>query len=431
MRNVEFLSAAIVMGAFLAAAPREARATQPLDEFLAHARTHSFDAREGRAATHQREAEVDTALGRLLPGFTARGIYTRNQFEVGFQSPTAGNIVIQPRNQLDAYLQLEVPLIDVGSIYRYKSAKKAAEAATEQEGATELVVAANVAKSYFQFVAASAIARSAAQSVTSAEANAKNVADRASAGAATELDKQRAVASVERARQDVADAELLRATAGRALETASGLSPTESTTFPEDNLEPEAPLDAWLARVGETPADRAARAQADAARTASSAASLTLLPTLGASAQQRFTNATGFANRSSIYLVQVGLTWHIDYAMLGQSRAQKAATEAAEVREERAKRAVADTVFDAFRRVEANIVKSRAARAQADAAAKAAELAQDRYAAGASTQLEVTQAQRDAFLAQAARIGADAELALSRTTLRIAAGTLPAAKRPQ
>ena len=56
------------------------------------------------------------------------------------------------------------------------------------------------------------------------------------------------------------------------------------------------------------------------------------------------------------------------------------------------------------RRVEAGIVKSKAARAQSEASAHAAELAADRYSAGAATQLDVTQAQRDAFLAEASAV---------------------------
>ena len=67
-------------------------------------------------------------------------------------------------------------------------------------------------------------------------------------------------------------------------------------------------------------------------------------------------------------------------------------------------------------------MKSRSARAQAAAAKRAAELATDRYGAGAATQLDVTQAQRDAYLADASRIQADADLALARVQLRLSVG---------
>ena len=41
---------------------------------------------------------------------------------------------------------------------------------------------------------------------------------------------------------------------------------------------------------------------------------------------------------------------------------------------------------------------------------------------GAATQLDVTQAQRDAFLASASQIQADFDLAYARAALRLAAG---------
>jgi outer membrane protein TolC len=99
------------------------------------------------------------------------------------------------------------------------------------------------------------------------------------------------------------------------------------------------------------------------------------------------------------------------------------------IRAERTQRAVLDATYGAFRRVQTGIVKSRSARAQATAARRAAELAADRYTAGAATQLDVTLAQRDAFLADAARIQADADLALSRVQLRLAAGQSPTSGR--
>jgi outer membrane protein TolC len=67
-------------------------------------------------------------------------------------------------------------------------------------------------------------------------------------------------------------------------------------------------------------------------------------------------------------------------------------------------------------------VKSRSARAQAASATLAAEVARVRYAAGASTHLELVQAERDLLDAEAARVQADANLAYSRVALRLAAG---------
>ena len=116
------------------------------------------------------------------------------------------------------------------------------------------------------------------------------------------------------------------------------------------------------------------------------------------------------------------LSWRLDYGSYATARAAAAATEAEQVLTEQVRRNLEDTIYEAYHRVEAGIAKSTAARAQAKAARHAAELALDRYQAGALTQLDVTQSQRELFQAEAARIQADADLALARIILRVVAG---------
>jgi outer membrane protein TolC len=68
------------------------------------------------------------------------------------------------------------------------------------------------------------------------------------------------------------------------------------------------------------------------------------------------------------------------------------------------------------------VVLSHSTRIQAQVSVHAADLAQDRYRAGVATQLDLLQAQRDAFAAEVSRIQADADLINARAQLRIAAG---------
>jgi outer membrane protein TolC len=360
-----------------------------------------------------------------LPSFTARGVYTRNQYEAAAQLPGGPRIVITPQNQWDGFLTLDVPIVDVAKHHRYASAKAIARASKWEQQATHLDVARSVTSAYYQFLGASALGSSARQSVKLAEANLQSVQDRRDAGAATDLDRERAVANVERAKQDVADAELVVALSSRRLETLSGVVPTPALGFPRDALRAEAPLEQWLARSGATPRERAAREVAVASAQAAKAARATFFPTLSGVAQERFTNATGFGGESPTYTLQLIATWRLDFGLPANVSAQSAATEVQTVRIDRARRAVSDSIFEAHQRVRAGIAKSRAARAQAAAAKKAAELASDRYEAGVATQLDVTQAQRDAFQADANRIQADADLAFARASLRLAAGLSP------
>jgi outer membrane protein TolC len=428
-------------------------ATQPLDAFLERAKAQSFDAREAKATERQRSAEADAAFGRLTPAFSARGVYTRNQYEVAAQLPVSAAIpampamggmpatqavpaktvtlVITPLNQLDAFLQLDVPIIDLASYHRYRAASALAASAKEQQGATTIDVSRSVARAYYQFLGADALVQSARESIKAAEANLKNVDDRRSAGAATDLDHERAAAAVARSQQDLADAELGSALAGRALETLSGMGPEPAQGFPEDDFRSEGTLGNWLSLAVATPTDRVAQRLGEAAEHNRKAASSALLPTLAGSAQERITNATGFSGRNSSYTLQLVLSWRLDYATLATSDAQSAALDVQRVRVERSRRALEDSAFEAFRRVEAGVAKSRAARAQESAAARAAALSADRYAAGVATQLDVTQAQRDAFLASAARIQADTDLAFARASLRLAAGVPVSDKRPR
>jgi outer membrane protein TolC len=422
----------VVSFSLVALAPLVAQATQPLESFLERSKTHAFDARQASATERQRSSEADAALGKLTPAFSARGVYTRNQYEAAVQLPgSPDKIVITPYNQLDAFLQLDVPIIDLANYHRYKAASALAESSTQQKDATTIDVSRSVARAYYQFLGAASLVESARESIKAAEANLKNVDDRRAAGAATDLDHERAAAALSRAEQDLADAELSAALAGRSLETLSGLSPDAAHIFPEDDLHAEGSLNGWLALAGNTPTQRAAQKLNEAAEHNRKAANRALLPTLAASAQERFTNATGFSGHTSAYTLQLILAWRLDYSTWASSDAQSAALEVQRVQVERTQRASEDATFEAFRRVEAGVAKSRAARAQATAAARAASLSADRYAAGVATQLDVTQAQRDSFLASAAKIQADADLAFARASLRLAVGVPVSDKRPR
>lgn len=432
MKMVRITCISLLFSSVLALSAASASATEPLPTFLERARQHSFDAREAQATEVQRDAEASAALGKLVPSLSARGVYTRNEEEVAAQLPgLPEKLVITPLNQLDAYLQLDVPIIDLASYHRYKAARATAAAQTEQRAAVTIDVSRSVARGYYQFLGSQALLAAASESIKAAQANLKNVDDRRSAGAATDLDHERAAASVARAEQDLADAELGAALAARSLETLSGLSPSAGGALEADDLRGEGSLAGWMAATGSLPQDRVAQRLAEAAEHNRKAANRALFPTLAGSAQERITNATGFSGKNSSYVLQLTLSWKLDYGTIKTNDAQSAALEVQRVRTERTRRMAEDAVFEAFKRVEAGIAKSRSARAQATAADRAAELSLDRYGAGVATQLDVTQAQRDAFLANAAKIQADADLAFARASLRLAAGIPVSDRRPR
>ena len=404
-----------------------AHALQPIEFFYERARSHSFDAREQLATSEQRDWEADAALGRLLPAFTARGTFQRNQYETALTLPgNGGSLVITPKNQWDGLLQVDVPIVDLASYHRHAQAKRLAEAAKVQSEVVGAEVTRAVARAYYSFVGASALVGSARHSLQMAEDNLAFVTTRHEVGAALELDVERARSNLERAKQDAADAGLLQLTAARNLETLSGASPTPVGNLIEDDLHEEGALQAWL-DTKSTPSERAQRLLNEAAVAGEHAANSALLPTLTANAQERFTNATGFSGHSTVLTLQAVLQWKLDYGSYATAQAQSVAGELQQIRTQRSRRSEQDAIFDAYQHVATGLSKSAAARAQSSAADKAAALASDRYRAGVLTQLDVTQSQRDAFQAQASRIQADADLAYARVVLRTAAGKPPLA----
>ncbi|HSU41064.1 MAG TPA: TolC family protein, partial [Polyangiaceae bacterium] len=422
------LLSACLKSTFLASillAPGRASAIQPLETFLEAARQSSFDVREQRATVEQRDWEKESVFGRLLPAASARGVYTRNQFAARIPpSIIPGGATITPQDQFDLFLQVDVPLVDLSSYARLSQARHLVGASSAQLELSQNDAQRATARAYYAYVGAAALVQAAERSVKIAEDNLAFVSTRRSLGAATELDQERARASLEQSKQDQADAERLAVTAARNLETISGLTPSSVVEYPIDDLHPEPGLETWLA-YRNTPADRVQAALNRAAESAKRAAAYSVLPTLSANGQERVTNAPGFTGHSNFYTVQAMLSWRFDYGTYATAQAQASAVDVQKVRAERTRRGVEDDVFDAWDRVRTGIVKSASSRAQAQAAVRAEELALSRYQSGALTQLDVTQAQRDAFQAQANRIQADADLLYSRVLLRLAAGQSP------
>ena len=418
---------ALALGALLAATP--ALALQPLSTFVAGARRASTDDRIAALTAVQQDAEALTALGRVLPSTTARGVYTRNEFEAklsasqlagGASSALPGTaLVIQPANQLDAYFQLDVPIIDVAGWAR----TAAARAARSTAAATILDIEKQVARNYYQLVGAAALGAAAERTLQAAQQNLGLTRERHAGGVATELDVYRAASEVERARQSISDAELTFELSRRALRTLTGIAAEGDTSVTSDDLHEEAPLERWEGPPLEAiPSVAASVEQRRTAESTALAAKLAFLPTVSASAQEHLSNAPGFFGKNALWVLNATATWRLDVTTYGTLRSQDAAAEIAQTREAAARQRALDQVHESWFRVHDGIAKSRAARAEAQAAGAAVSRARDRYQQGAGTQLELVQAERDAFSAEVSRIQADADLSYARAGLRLDAG---------
>lgn len=401
-----------------------AHALQPLDEFVRGARARSPANHEADANHAGAEARADEALGHALPGLSASATYTRNQWEVTF-----GGLTITPRDQRDAVATLMVPLVDLAKFTRISAAARSAEAAGYQREAIARATEAQVVQLYYQLTADLSLVEVARKALDVVRVNLKLTEEAARAGTVTGLDVQRASVEVERQSQQLTSAELEVKLVARALGSQTGVvADTSSAAALTDDLRPEPPLERFVASAPSTPALRAATAERRAAEGGARAQHLALLPTLAGSVNERYTNAVGFLNgHHEAYTALLALAWGVDFTTAPAIRARNAEAAGARAREDQARLTAGDAIFRAWSTIDADLVRSRSARTQAALSARAAEVARSRYRSGMGTQLELIQADRDAFAAEAGRIQSDADLLNARRQLRLVAGDVDGA----
>jgi len=222
-------------------------ALQPVEAFVVGARQRNPDELEARANLSQQQAQADSTLGRVLPGVTARGSYTRNQYGSQIDIAQPGQppqaVTLVPRDQWDGTATLNVPLIDLAGFRRVSAAKTSAQASAHQLESTRLQVEGQVVQGYYQLVANIALVAASRSALDVSREGLRLAQARYQAGTAAALEVDRARADVEQQFQQLAAAELQVALAARALESASSVTPDLSATVPlSDDLRPEPEL---------------------------------------------------------------------------------------------------------------------------------------------------------------------------------------------
>jgi outer membrane protein TolC len=399
-------------------------ALQPIKTFAAAARGYNPDAREARANVTQQDAQADVALGRILPGLSARGTYTRTQYPsvlTLFEFPQP--ITIIPINQWSGSGTLTVTLVDLASFRRVGAARATAASSAQTLNATGLSVESQVVQDYFQLVANIALVAASNTALNVSRQGLLIAEAQFKAGTAAILDVDRARADVEQQVQQVAAAELQVALAARALRSASGIAPDLSDTVElADDLHPEPELSVFERSVGGLPSVAAAALNTRAAEEQSQAARFALLPSVTGTFTEYGSNTPSFVGHNWYYQAAINLTWTLDLTNLGNIRGQDGVLDAVRARELRARLNAADAIHRQWNTVVSDIARSRSARVGRAAAVHASVLARERYLAGTITQLDLLQAQRDAFTSEVNRIQADADLMNARVQLRLSTG---------
>jgi outer membrane protein TolC len=401
---------------------------QPMSAFLTAAQT-SLDARVAQGTLARAESQAGASWSGLLPSLVASGAWTHNQFDAVLEQPrgdgTTRTVTIVPKNQFDATLRAELPLLNAQGWLSAAAAVSAVDGARARAQASWAVLQRQAVAAYAAAAGAQQVLRVAQHSTEVAIASLKQAQQRQAAGVANELETVRAEAEVERARQAEADAQALVATSSRALHSLTGLEPTLPLTMPEDDLHAELPLAALEPKAELLPSVAAAKHEADSATRTQVAAGLLLVPTVTAQFTQRLTNATGFQDAAAVYNAGVGFAWRLDAAGISGWRTQAATAQVSQLSAERARQQALDQVHSDWHQVKAAVEKMKSGQAQLVAALRAQLLAKERYQAGVATQLDVIQANRDVFSAEVGQVRAGFELFAARASLRLSTGSEP------
>ncbi len=406
---------------------------QTLAAFLSSADEHNLDGRLSAVATLTARSEAGQAWGGLLPALTVTGAWTHNQYPAIVTLPTgptsSQTVTIVPKDQLDATLKVEVPVIDPARWFRSASSLARAEGAEVRELVTRQQVHRQVVTAFYVLAGSRSLQASALKSLTVAQAQLGQQQARQAAGTATDLEIFRAKAEVDRNRQVLADAEAQVANAERSLLTITGLEPREVRGIGSDDLHEERALTELEGRFEALPSVSAADQDVLAAGRNSLAADATLAPTVNAQFTQRFTNATGFQGEPALWNAGLNLNWRLDLVGVQALRASAAAEQNAAINAQKARQQARDEIHSDWQRVHAALTKVTAAQAQVDSAQRAAALTRERNAAGVATQLDVIQSDRDVFSAEVNDIQARFDLASARASLHLSAG-LPLEQSP-
>ena len=424
-------------------APRAADNAHPvaLDEAVRMARRNSPAAVQARGQERTSRAAVRSAYGAFIPSFNVSVGRTRR-----FSDDVGRGINVQtgePYGAPTTYnsgFTANVTLFDGGrNLYELGTARANVTSAEASQVASEFTIALDVSQQYYNALAARESEIAARGQLSQAEQQHSSAVRRVRAGAATRSDSLRTLILVGNARLAILQGQADLRAANATLTRLIGSPITVTADLADTVTAAPVPLDttrlAELALNG--PAVREAQAAHAAARATRRASRSSYLPTISASysrggsgIDERF----GFSDKSYRYTGQFGVT--LSYPLFNGFSREEAVVRA-DVAEDNAEAAYRDArllaqqslvqYVDALATADARVAVQRVS---VTAAQEDLRVQQQRYAAGASTLLDVLTSQTSLNDAQTALIQARFDARVARARLEALIGQRLTAVQP-
>jgi outer membrane protein TolC len=404
-------------GAADVAPPAPARVT--FDEAVERAIAHNPGVREAAQAILRAEALLTRARAALLPtAYAGAGTVVLDEAR-GFDGQ-----ITQPRTQTALTATLAVPVLAAASWAERNRAADEVRIAGLAGTETRRQVAVAAAQAYLAVIATERQRSIAVRNLETARALEEYARARLEAGKGSRLNHVRST-------QERASAEALLEAAdlavGRAREALGVVlfvdGPVEANGDAELGAAPAPADDAWLLQ---RPDVILASAEREAARRLSSASWTLFVPTLGASFAPQYVSPAGLfePEKSWRALVQLRLPL-FDGTLFATKRLRAAEAESALIRLDSLKLQARSELRVAEQSVARNERMVASARLAAESAAEALRITEIAYRAGATSNIEVVQAQQGARNAEIGLAVAEDRLRQARLDQLVALGRFP------
>ncbi len=405
-----------------------------LVDYLKAGREHNRTLGISRAQLAEQEAQVSVALSTLTPTVQVQGAYTRNQYPAIVTFPSSlingsapmgfTTVTIQPYNQLNGTIAVNVPLLNADGITRFAQARHASAGANQSEKASEADVDLSIVRTYYQVVAAQGVLVAAKRAYAVSTDALTLARSKLEAGTANKLSVDKALVDQARAAQTVSEADRTLGVARRSLETLTGLPAESELAGPGAPDLPQTPEQSYVDRAQlQRPEILQAQQAVSQASALRDQAWVQLVPTLTGNFTETLTNASGFVGREGYWGLGVKLNWILDPVGTPASiRKADATVLEQETKLKQELDTVRDEVHTSFLDIALDQARVEETTAELKSAREALKLTQDQFAAGTATSFDLSQAQRDSFQAEANNAQSTADLASALLALQRAVG---------